>query len=271
MLKTLLMGTFAEQKQLISIVDAELNAWETHTPGTKFYFQEVMKELFVTDMYNNSKVFDKNDHVKRVENEICPYCGRNFIYYACHPTRSNKGTMVKPCIDHFLPKDQYPYLAMCYYNLIPSCTSCNNSPCKWTHDPIGDNRAHEYLMHPYEFDTSKIHFRYIPTAKPYKKQYVTVKMDCANADLEEGYKKWLNLHQFYSKHNSEVSKMYVQLMELQNSYCEFTKRNFSRLPDEFLKRLPEIFFGYQLSEEKASEELMYKFKSEIFQQLRTEI
>ena len=80
-----------------------------------------------TAVINNSKVFDKNGHVKRVDNEICPYCGRNYIYYACHPTRSNKDTMVKPCIDHFLPKDQYPYLAMCYYNLIPSCTSCNNS------------------------------------------------------------------------------------------------------------------------------------------------
>ena len=46
MLKTLLMGTFAEQKQLVGVVDAALNAWEAHTPGTKNYFQEVMKELF---------------------------------------------------------------------------------------------------------------------------------------------------------------------------------------------------------------------------------
>lgn len=271
LLKTLLMGTFVEQKQLIDDVERDLAIEETKTPGTRAYFHEIMKKVFVKGMYENEKLFDKGDHVRRVDNEICPYCGRNYIYFAYHPTRSNKNTMVKPCIDHFLPKDQYPYLAMCYYNLIPSCTGCNNSPCKWTNNPIGEARTHEYLMHPYEFDSNKISFGYIPTSKLYDRKSVKVKMDCANSDLDEGYKKWLNLDQFYEKHNSEVCKMYVQLMALQKSYQTFDKNSFTSIPDSFFEELPEMVFGFKLGEDRASEELMYKFKREVFLQMKDEL
>lgn len=28
-------------------------------------------------------------------------------------------------LDHFFPKSEYPILALCFYNLVPSCPSCN--------------------------------------------------------------------------------------------------------------------------------------------------
>lgn len=270
LLKTLLMGTFAEQKALINHIENDLNQWEKRKPGTRVYFHSILKSVFVDEMYEKTTVFDKSDHVKRVDNEICPYCGRSYIYFVDHPTKSNPNTMVKPCIDHFLPKDQYPYLAMCYYNLIPSCTGCNNSPCKWTNNPIGDDRTHEYLMHPYEFDSSKIKFSYVATPKVYDKNTVTVRMDCTNTDLDEGYKKWLNLDQFYGKHNGEVCKMYVQMVELQKCYRLFTQNNL-HVPPDFVKKIPEIVFGFQLSDERASEELMYKFRGEVYEQMKNSI
>lgn len=269
-LKTLLMGTFTEQKALIDHIEKELNKWEKKKPGTRAYFHSILKSVFVDEMYEKTTVFDKNDHVKRVDNEICPYCGRSYIYFADHPTKSNPNTMVKPCIDHFLPKDQYPYLAMCYYNLIPSCTGCNNSPCKWTNNPIGDDRTHEYLMHPYEFDSSKIKFSYVATPKVYDKNSVKVRMDCDNKDLDEGYKKWLNLDQFYGKHNGEVCKMYVQMVELQKCYRLFTQNNL-HVPVDFIAKIPEMVFGYQLSDERAQSELMYKFRSEVYAQMEKSI
>lgn len=269
-LRVLLMGDFEEQKVLIKDVDKDISKLAATDAKAEKTFITEMKKLFVDGMYDNSDMFSKSDHVKRVDIEICPYCGRSYIYYADHPTRSNPMTMVKPAIDHFLPKDVYPYLAMNYYNLIPACTTCNNSPCKWTNDPIGTTRNQEYLIHPYAFDERRIKFRYKPTARLYNKRYITVLMDCENTELDTGYKTWLNLDQFYAKHNGLVKNMYVRLASLQKSYQTFTGRSF-RIPNDFIDKLPQIVFGYKLSPERAKEELMYKFKKDIYYQMRKQL
>lgn len=262
----LLAGTFDEQKELISSVDADLTEWGKTKTDEKKRFLIIMKELFVAGMYDNDAFFSKNEHISRVDIEICPYCGRNYIYYAEHPTKSNPYTMVKPDIDHFLPKSEYPYLAMNYYNMIPSCISCNRMPCKWGNDPIGETRDKEYLMHPYDFREKDITFSYKPTVRLFDKDSIEVRMTCQTTDLEVGYKTWLNLDQFYAKHNGIVKNMYVRLESLQRSYQTFMGENFS-IPKEFIDRIPEIVFGYKLESEKAKEELMYKFKKDIYMQM----
>ena len=269
-LRVLLMGDFQEQKLLIKEVDDELAVLELRKSGASALFRPMMKKLFVYGMYDNADIFSKAEHVKQVDIEICPYCGRSYIYYADHPTKSNPNTVVKPEIDHFLPKDQYPYLAMNYYNLIPSCQVCNHAPCKWTHDPIGDTRDKECLMHPYEFKDERIEFSYKPTTKLYDKQYIEVRMNCDSTDLDEGYKNWLNLDQFYAKHNGIVKNMYVMLNCLQESYQRYTRNSFS-IPAAFINNLPEIVFGYRLSPDKAKDELMYKFKKDIYMQMRKQL
>lgn len=266
----LLSGDFGQQKGLIASIDANLSAWERKKTGEKKRFIASMKVLFVDGMYDNDDFFSKNDHVKRVDIEICPYCGRNYVYYAEHPTKTNPHTMVKPDIDHFLPKNEYPYLAMNYYNLIPSCISCNRVPCKWTNDPIGATRDKEYLMHPYEFREGDISFSYKPTVRLYDKDSIEVRMNCQTSDLDTGYKTWLNLDQFYVKHNGIVKNMYVRLESLQRSYQRFMGDNFS-IPKSFIDHLPEIVFGYKLEPDKAKEELMYKFKKDIYLQMRKQM
>lgn len=266
----LLAGTFDEQKGLISKIDNELAVWEKKKPGETNLFLEKMKDLFVAGMYDDDAFFSKNEHIRRVDIEICPYCGRNYIYYAEHPTKSNPKTLVKPDIDHFLPKSIYPYLAMNYYNMVPSCISCNRMPCKWDNDPIGASRDKEYLMHPYGFREEDILFSYKPTVMLYDKDSIEVRMYCKTSDLDTGYKTWLNLDQFYAKHNGIVRNMYVRLESLQKSYRAFMGDNFS-IPQDFIDKLPEIIFGYKLGKEKAKEELMYKFKKDIFMQMRKQM
>jgi hypothetical protein len=57
--------------------------------------------------------------------KVCPYCEHEFLDIVT----VKFGTQIKRTIefDHFYPKgdDEYPGLAMCYYNLIPSCKPCN--------------------------------------------------------------------------------------------------------------------------------------------------
>lgn len=54
--------------------------------------------------------------------KTCPYCNREYTF-----SRSlNNGREVHPEFDHFYPKSKYPYLALSFYNLVPSCHTCNH-------------------------------------------------------------------------------------------------------------------------------------------------
>lgn len=54
--------------------------------------------------------------------KVCPYCNRSYTF----TLRGKKG--IRPELDHFYPRsvDAYKHLALSFYNLIPSCPSCNH-------------------------------------------------------------------------------------------------------------------------------------------------
>ena len=68
--------------------------------------------------------FDGKDYtayelIKSLNINICPYCNRNGIH---NLKKSKKRTSE---LDHFHPQSKYPFLAISFYNLIPSCKVCN--------------------------------------------------------------------------------------------------------------------------------------------------
>ncbi len=58
--------------------------------------------------------------VQHLSVSVCPYCNRNYIFSL--PISKRRTSQ----LDHFYPKDRYPFLALSFYNLIPSCTTCNH-------------------------------------------------------------------------------------------------------------------------------------------------
>lgn len=51
----------------------------------------------------------------------CPYCNQAYAF-----TLIVKGRGIRPTLDHFYSKDDYPHLALALNNLIPSCYACNS-------------------------------------------------------------------------------------------------------------------------------------------------
>jgi hypothetical protein len=60
---------------------------------------------------------------------ICPYCHAHHVNYHVDPgaASTRKQYVIRPPLDHFLPKSRYPYLAVSLSNLVPSCVPCNSS------------------------------------------------------------------------------------------------------------------------------------------------
>jgi hypothetical protein len=86
-------------------------------------------ETYYSYLSNNDKFFIKIDNktisytatvlVDSLNISVCPYCNRNFIRLV-NSKRTDE-------LDHFYPKSKYPFLAISFYNLIPSCKTCNQT------------------------------------------------------------------------------------------------------------------------------------------------
>lgn len=55
--------------------------------------------------------------IEKTELKVCPYCNISYTY--------SREEAVTAQLDHFFPKSEYPILALCFYNLVPSCPACN--------------------------------------------------------------------------------------------------------------------------------------------------
>ena len=112
--------------------------------STKLY--KAIYNAFVMNGYNK---IDKFEFIKNIGLKSCPYCNRSYVYTI------NKNKNLKPEIDHFYPKALYPYLAISYYNLIPSCPVCNGFGAKGSKDSYKDK-----LKNPYDINYDDFQFTF---------------------------------------------------------------------------------------------------------------
>lgn len=147
---------------------------------------------------------------------VCPYCNRTFIY----STERNESAKTTCQIDHFFEKNKYPYLCLSLFNLIPVCSSCNQSkgskpfgrsPFEIEDVDKGFTFLLEYTMADY---TKPDAFKVITKIEP-------------RSQLEE-QKKTLGLETLYAKHNDIGHELFLKqhiysedrIMELCESFPE---------------------------------------------------
>ena len=235
------------------------------------HFNTIVKDVFLEHGYDGKKangdpVFRKDEFVKLLDLRICPYCGRAFIYSV---QRAGGKTEVKPQIDHFLPKSKYPFLALSFMNLIPSCQTCNMKDCKGDNDPVKNYNAPASfrIQYPYEFDASKIKFEYVLKGSHYNKDdnfEVNINYQ-GYRELKKGGDGYLKLGAFYKQHNVELACMYRQMMIL-TSKASFYYGNF-KIDKSWLKPTPMMILGYNLNETNSRKYMLYKFKHDIYFQM----
>jgi len=64
------------------------------------------------------------DLAKKLDVNVCPYCNINATYTVI---KEDNKKITRPEFDHFYDKATHPILALSFYNLIPSCHSCNST------------------------------------------------------------------------------------------------------------------------------------------------
>lgn len=176
--------------------------------------------------------YDKIDKLKFIQNinlGSCPYCNRNYIFSI------NKKGSVKPEIDHFYPKSIYPYLAVSYFNLIPSCPTCNGFGSKEAKDTF-----YAYpISNPYELKENDFKFSVSPKSidffnvesKKYDFNSFEIELYGNKANLEI-----FKLEELYKQHKDIVLELLIKKAYYPKSYIEELK-GFGFSEDEIYRYL----------------------------------
>ena len=125
----------SEQKEILADLNKIFN-YETFS--SKGFKKDIKRE----NGKSEKLFYSGNVLVEKLGIWVCPYCNRNTIYNIKY------GEQRTSELDHFYPKSKYPYFALSFYNLIPSCKVCNKIKL--------DNDDKKYI-NPYDdrFDMSK--------------------------------------------------------------------------------------------------------------------
>ena len=85
-----------------------------------------LKDIYSKYFSNGAAKYVDGDYnayqfLKELGITVCPYCDDEYLDIVTIDDKKRRTSEV----DHFFPKNKYPALAMCFYNLIPSGQNCN--------------------------------------------------------------------------------------------------------------------------------------------------
>lgn len=165
------------------------------------------------------------DLADNLDVSVCPYCNRNYTF----TIRKFYNEYTRPEFDHFYNKKEYPYLALSFYNLIPSCHICNST--------IKGNKDFKFSthLHPYvdDFD-ERTQFRIYPMSADYLKDknefnLVVKSIDPFDTRTKQNIKDFaLNIQ--YKEHRDIALETMLRAIIYPDSQLK-----------EFLKNHPDLF------------------------------
>lgn len=265
----------AKPNELMNIYDEIVRKWNCYDDGVKlfttqgFVNKKKTKDVFYGAEMRESlkRIFDYEDFIKKgngwnayslcekLDIPICPYCNQQFTF-----TIIEDSEIMRPELDHFFPKVDYPLFALSLYNLIPCCHGCN-SIVKGTRKM--NLKTH---LHPYIDEDKTFSFKYEiqklePTIKTdIKMEYgsnTKVKETCEFFKLDKIYEKHSWLSNQMVQINNDYPKSYIEelLSTIKGIYPNVTF-------DDVIKM---IYASYSVRDE--NKEILGKLRKDIFMQL----
>lgn len=110
----------ADEGQLIALHDDYKSAILSPHTEQKINIHNKLSEIFI-DLYAEFTTEYAYHFFQLLNIRTCPYCNRNYTF-----TIQEDKKKTRPEFDHFYDKASYPLLAVSFYNLVPSCHTCNH-------------------------------------------------------------------------------------------------------------------------------------------------
>lgn len=113
---------FEMKKHFDSLTSIEQAAIRDEFKVTALYTKFLSKDLNYIDSDGNQ--YNSKVLISKLDICTCPYCNENYTYAFLYG--KNMKTIKRTFDwDHLYPVKYYPFFAICYFNLVPSCKVCN--------------------------------------------------------------------------------------------------------------------------------------------------
>lgn len=227
---------------------------------------DIYKELSLIFNYDTfkgwqpSQVYSSYKLAELLGMRACTYCNRDYILV--HRDNDN-GKLLCPQYDHWFPKSKYPLLQVSFYNLIPSCGSCNSSVKGDTLLDI-ENYCHPYM----EWDDDEMFYYTYYLNLPFTSEYrVKAKSLKEDSKLLTTIKK-LKIDQMYNGHIPELEDL-IDLKEAYgDNYLRTLTSSFPKLRSFTKNEVYRMHFGTEKDEVDFYKKPMSKFKKDILKKLK---
>lgn len=216
-------------------------------------FKKLMENSYSSFFKHKSKLKEYNKFknngswlASRLNLTVCPYCNRQYTF-----TIDKDDIITRPQFDHFMPKSIYPFLALSFYNLIPSCPTCN----KLKSDKIIDvNPYNEGFGDNYKFK--------LDGKNVYEKGEYKVKLtNKPNKNIET-----FGLELLYNEHTDYVDEILDKISAYNESYYDSLIESYKGLGKQ-PQEIDRFIWGAYLEEAEHGKRPLSKLTRDILEQL----
>lgn len=218
--------------------------------------KESLKKIIDYDGWDDISFYNPYDLAKNLDIPTCVYCNR--MYTKTVQTDTVK-KITRPTFDHWFMQSKYPLLALSFYNLIPSCNTCN-SGVKGTKEFNIQEYHHPYLQSSY-IEKLDFSFSYDHTDLT----NFNIKVVPQN-ELSDKTLKAFKIKEIYTMHEDEI----MDLKRLRDIYSD---RYLDILYRDILHKsvdkeeIYRLAFGTYIEEAKFNRRPLSKMKSDILKEL----
>jgi hypothetical protein len=229
---------------------------EIHQEFSKISFSEeeykLIKSFFIQTGYG---IFPNKEFLNHLNIDTCVYCNRNYTLQFDLETNHARAQL-----DHWFPKKSFPILALSFYNLIPSCSSCNH--IKGAAKGYDWLKALDNLKHPY---CDKIDFSFSYNFEDYNKPRAIVKAKDKKSENTLNFNKTKEIYEVQS--SKELKDLCDLRLKYSKNYLDIMcNKTFEGL---YLSQVESyrMIFGIEIVEENYHKRPFSKFKKDIIDEL----
>lgn len=199
-----------------------------------------------------------------IDSNTCAYCNRQ---YTLTVFGDGDEPLIRPEFDHWFSQQDYPDLALSYYNLIPSCSLCNSS-LKRT-----QNTSLQKHIHPYVDSEPGFFFRYQPLGigEDDKENYAVDFNITATGTDSIRVQNTLDLFRIKEIYNAHANYELRNLIELATAYPkDYIEVIITKILKDTSLTREDIFrmlFGIEMTPKQYLNRPFSKFKNDIINQI----
>lgn len=190
-------------------------------------FHKVIEDAMRYDRVQ-SHVFPKC--MKKLGIRTCVYCNAQYAYYV----EGEDENYQNYDIDHLLPKSKYPYLCTSFFNLQPSCPSCNRK--KSDNKQECDKKLFQLyvpmgsLVDPVSFrlEASSL-VKYLTDSKK-DEEVIKILFSCPNdKELENGFNHYFHISSMYQAHKDIAVELLWKSRIYNKTFKDYYIKQFKKL------------------------------------------